>query len=89
MSRVNELNALGCIWLKYYLVLVDKNCMVAERYLASAYQRFPTPARIRSKAMATPYLRGAEEITGGAFMRSASAGAILVGVTGQANLEHY
>ena len=86
MSRVDELNAFGCIWLKNDLVLVDKNCMVAERYLASVYQRFPTPARIRSKAMAIPYLRGVEVITGGAFMRSASAGAILVGVTGQATL---
>ena len=56
--------------------------MVAERYLVSAYQFFLTPARALPTTMANLYLRGAQIATGGAFMRSASAGAILVGVAG-------
>ena len=60
--------------------------MVAERYLASAYQRFPTPTRGSSSTMANPYPRGAQIVTGGSFVRSASAGAVLVGMAGDVKL---
>ena len=57
--------------------------MVAERYLASADQPFPNPTRASFQAMAHPMLRGAQMAGGDAFMRSASAGLIGMGLAGE------
>ena len=64
-------------------VLVDKTCVVAERYLASAYQPFSQSHCAHSSKMANTMLRGAQAIgAGDAVLRSARAGLIGVSMAG-------